>query len=179
MAPSNLEGTALVKRYICNGYYYSYDCNYSRWDSWGRWVALAVIVGVVLLVAFAFSCFNTRRRRRQGIAPMYGTGWMAGKPPVGQQSGYYNSNQPYNGGQPYGNPAPPYSPPIGNQATGNTFNSNEGYYGNHTNGYAGQQSGIELQQPQNIYAPNRSIGGEPVYEAPQGPPPGKHDHTIR
>lgn len=106
---------------------------------------------------------------------------MAGKPPAGQQSGYYNSNQPYNGGQPF-HPAPPYSPPVANQNTGNTFNSNEGYYGQHNNGYGGgyggQQNGIELQPPQNVYAP-RGTGGEPVYEAPQGPPPGKGDGIIR
>lgn len=127
------------------------------------------------------SCYNTRRRRRQGMAPMYGTGWMAGKPPAGQQSGYYNSNQPYNGGQAYNHPAPPYSPPIGNQATGNTFNSNDGYYGHHNNGYAGNYTGpqYELQPPQNVYAPARGVGGENVYEAPQGPPPGKGDGVIR
>src|SRR4051794_19782990 len=108
------------------------------------------------------------------MAPMYGTGWMA-KPPQGQHynnnGGYYNSNQPYNGGQ----AAPPYSPPINSQQTGNTFNSNEGYYGNQ-GGY-GQQNGVELQPPSNVYSPQR--GGEPVYEAPQGPPPGKGDGIIR
>ena len=102
---------------------------------------------------------------------MYGTGWFPGNKntPVGydNNAGYY-SNQPYNGGA-----APPYEPPIGNQQTGNTFNSNEGYYGNH--GYGGQQSGIELQQPQNAY----TRAGDPVYEAPQGPPPGKGDGIIR
>src|SRR4051794_17063421 len=107
------------------------------------------------------------------MAPMYGMGWMGGKPPAGHDvnnGGYYNSNQPYNGGT----AAPPYSPPIGNQQTGNTFNSNEGYYGN--SGY-GQQNGVALQQPQNTYFPQR--GGENVYEAPQGPPPGKGDGIIR
>jgi hypothetical protein len=101
---------------------------------------------------------------------MYGTGWMGGnwshKPPVGQQygnNGGYYPNQPYNGGA-----APPYEPPIPNQATGTTFNSNDGYYGH--NAY-------ELQQPQNSYQPQR--GGDPVYDAPQGPPPKKGDGIIR
>jgi hypothetical protein len=34
--------------------YYS-DCNYSTWDSWGRWVAFAVIVGCAFLVFFFFA----------------------------------------------------------------------------------------------------------------------------
>lgn len=102
-------------------------------------------------------CFNARRRRRQGLPPRYGTGWTTAK--WGNQQSYYN-NQPYNGGA----PAPPYSPPAQNyQYTGHTFNSNDGYYG--------QQSGVELQPPKNTYA--GQPGGEPVYEAPQGPPPGK------
>jgi len=178
MAPSDIEGAALAKRYYCDGYYYSYNAcrNNGPWDSWGRWVALAVIVIVALLIVFLFSCYNTRRRRRRGMAPMYGMGWMGGKPQQGQNAGYYNSNQPYNGGQAYGASAPPYSPPINNQQTGNTFNSNEGYYGNQ-NGYGGQQNGVELQPPQNAYNPQR--GGDPVYEAPMGPPPTKGDHIIR
>jgi hypothetical protein len=97
---------------------------------------------------------------------MYGMGWMGGyKPPIGQQYGQggYYSNQPYNGGA-----APPYSPPVPNQETGNTFNSNEGYYGN---------QGYELQQPQSSYQPQR--GGDPVYDAPMGPPPRKGDTIIR
>jgi len=156
---------------------FGYCYQYSTWDDWGRWVALAVIVVVVLLFAFAFSCLNNRRRRRRGMTPMYGTGWFAGKPPQGQHYGnsnIYYPNQPYNGGA-----APPYSPPIGNQPTGNTFNSNEGYYGHHGggHGYGGQQNGIELQQPQSSYQPQR--GGDPVYEAPMGPPPAKGDYIIR
>jgi len=90
-----------------------------------------------------------------------------GKYGQGGQNGQYYPNQPYNGAA----PAPPYSPPIENQATGNTFNSNDGYYGGH--GY-GQQSGIELQQPTNVYQPQRE-----VYETPVGPPPGKGGHIVR
>jgi hypothetical protein len=112
-------------------------------------------------------CYNTRRRRQRGQSPMYGTGWMPGHKPAGNQPGYYNN----------GAAAPPYSPPVDNQYTGNTFNSNEGYYGNaYNNGYGAQQGGIELQQPQHSYQPR---GGDPVYEAPQGPPPGKGDGIIR
>ena len=110
-----------------------------------------------------FRCLNSRRRRRRGAQPMYGTGWMA--PP--------KYGAPYHGGP----PAPPYSPPLENQQTRNTFNSNEGYYAHQGNGYGGQQSGFELQQPQSAYQPQR--GGDPVYDAPTGPPPGKKDSVIR
>jgi hypothetical protein len=111
------------------------------------------------------------------MVPMYGTGWMGGnwasKPPAGQQygagQGAYYSNEPYHGGV----AAPPYTPPVPNQATGTTFNSNDGYYGQNT---YGQQS-YELQQPQSSYQPQR--GGDPVYDAPQGPPPKKGDGIIR
>lgn len=100
---------------------------------------------------------------------MYGTGWIPyGKPPVGHNQAYYNNNGAA--------PPPPY---VGNQATGTTFNSNDGYYGRHNNGYAQNDynPGIELQQPQSSYMPQR--GGDPVYDAPQGPPPKKGDGIIR
>ncbi|KAA8573372.1 hypothetical protein MFRU_053g00050 [Monilinia fructicola] len=140
---------------------------YSTWGSWGRWVVLVLIIVGFLLLAFALSCMNSRRRRRQGIQPMYGTGWMAKPPPYDQhnQPGTYN----------YGPPPPMYTQagPIPPQQTGNTFNSNDGYYGHH-----GQQGGIELQQPPNAY----TRGGDDVYQAPVGPPPGtkvEGDGVIR
>lgn len=163
----------LVARYYnnCNTYdQYGnyYGCN-SNWDRWGRWVALVVIVFVVLLLAFGCSCMNARRRRKRGVSPRYGTGWLGGKYGGGNnQQTYYNNQQPG-----YGQAAPPYEAPNQEyQNTGNTFNSNEGYYG--------QQSGVELQQPQHSYQPQR--GGEAVYAPPQGPPPGKggyNDGVIR
>ena len=110
---------------------------------------------------------------------MYGTGWMGGRPnnpPYGQQAPGYYAHDPYAGGA-----APPYSPPVKNNVTGNTFTSNEGYYGQQTYGagpaYGGQQTGIELQPPQSSYQPQR--GGDNVYEPPTGPPPGKGDGIIR
>lgn len=75
---------------------------------------------------------------------------------------------------------PVYSPPKdgyygANNGTPNTYpaqgtGSNQGYFG-------GQQSGIELQAPGNSYQPTRD--GQPVYAAPEGPPPGKGDGIIR
>lgn len=144
----------LTERYYCDGYY-CYN-SYSTWDRWGRWVALAAIILFVLFIAVVFSCFNARRRRARGLAPRYGTGWAAGK-------GNYAGNPQQYYGQ-HTAAAPPYSPPAQQpQYTGNTFNGNQGYYG--------QQSGVELQPPQHAYAPTR--GGEAVYEAPHGPPPTK------
>lgn len=161
MAPITETLHSLLPRYCRYGsdvYGNCYRRN-STWNNWGRWVALVVIIFVVLLLAIGCSCINARRRRKQGLNPRYGTGWLGGKPGV-----YNNQPQYYNNAQQGGPAAPPYSPPPQNyQNTGNTFNSNEGYYG--------QQSGIELQQPNNIYQPQR--GGQNVYEAPQGPPPGK------
>jgi len=163
MAPTiNLD--FLSKRQY--GYGYGYNDGYyygSSWDRWGRWVALVCIIVFVLILAFVFSCLNARRRRSRGLPPRYGTGWIAGKPPVGHNGPQYNYYNGANGGYNGGAPAPPYSPPMENNNTGNTFNSNDGYYG--------QQSGIELQQPQHSYQPPR--GGEPVYGAPPGPPPAK------
>ncbi|TVY93844.1 Protein RCR2 [Lachnellula willkommii] len=161
MAPTTEH--SLISRYYCNDYDDDGNCySYSSWNSWGRWVALVVIVVAFILIALTFSCFNNRRRRRMGAAPMYGTGWIPAQPKYNHQQNAY-----------YGGPAPPYSAhPVGNQATGTTFNSNDGYYGHH-----GEQGngGIELQQPQNVYTqPQRE-----VYEAPMGPPPGKSDGIIR
>ncbi|KAH8586473.1 chitin synthesis regulation, resistance to congo red-domain-containing protein [Bisporella sp. PMI_857] len=173
MASASVVASSPIEKRCCTDVYgITYKCDYSSWDSWGRWVALAVIVVTVLLVAFLFSCINARRRRRRGLQPMYGTGWI----PAGGQYKYGQNNNNYYQNQPAPPYAPPYNGPIGQQQTGNTFNSNDGYYGNH-GGYAGQQHGVELQPPQNAYHAPR--GGENVYEAPQGPPPSKNDGAVR
>jgi len=62
--------------------------------------------------------------------------------------------------------APPYTaapPPVYGQNTGTTFNTGDGYYG--------QQTGIELQEPQHVYQGGSGSNG---YAAPAGPPPGAH-----
>jgi hypothetical protein len=148
MAPATAN--PILSRYIstCSSYYYD---NCSNWDYWGRWVFTAVVIIVIIGILFTLACVNARRRRRRGMTPMYGTGWMGGK----YQNGYNNP-------QAYNPPPPQYSSqPMPNQYTGNTFNTNEGYYGHH--------EGIQLQQPTNVY--NRAP--ENGYEAPPGPPPSK------
>ncbi|KAG4423548.1 hypothetical protein IFR04_003371 [Cadophora malorum] len=152
------------------------NCYYSTWDNWGRWVALVLIVLFFLFLGLAFSCISQRRRRRRGLAPMYGTGWMGGKHNGAQQHQQYGNNGAWAHQQQGGYQAPP-PPYMGNQATGTTFQSNDGYYGHGNQGYGQQSGGIELQQPGASYQPQR--GGDNVYEAPMGPPPGKGDGIIR
>ncbi|KAJ5972621.1 Chitin synthesis regulation Congo red resistance RCR protein [Penicillium vulpinum] len=140
--------TVLSARY-CNGYYD--DC-YSTWDSWGRWVAFAVIVGVAFLLFFGFACFNARRRRTHGQRPITGTGWMA--PPPGPPP----PNQPIY--------QPPYGDPYYQQNAPPQYSPNpqhHGYFG--AQNASPQQQGIELQQPQNAYGVNSP------YAPPAGPPP--------
>ncbi|KAK2679444.1 Chitin synthesis regulation, Congo red resistance, RCR protein [Fusarium oxysporum f. sp. vasinfectum] len=126
------------------------QCVRNNWSYWGRWV---------------FS----RRRKRRGVKPVYGTGWMAAKPwgnnnnhqmyNYGNQGGYNQGYQQNNGG--YGAPPPPpaYGQQQQPQYTGTTFNTNDGYYGQ------GQYSGV--QQPQGTYQ------RDGAYSPPAGPPPGK------
>lgn len=180
MAP--VEGlTKLIRRdWMCPpGYTYSNgNCYRSSWYNWGRWVVLAIAVGLFLIVLL--SCLSVaRRRRRRGVRPMYGTGWMApqsgkwGNTNQHQMNDYnqnYSNYQAYppqnNGFQPQeaygGYPAPPPPPAYGQhqqpQYTGTTFNTSDGYY---ATGAAG------VQPPQGVYQRDE------VYGPPQGPPPGK------
>ncbi|KAL5118424.1 hypothetical protein ACEQ8H_003600 [Pleosporales sp. CAS-2024a] len=118
-------------------------CYNSAWNNWVRWVVLAVVVVGFLLLFVLCSCLTARRRRKAGRQPFYGTGWAA-RPINGNTAQPYYANNANN----YNAPAPPYSPQP---------NSNNGYYG--------QQTGVELQQPQPSY------GGQ--YAPPPGPPPHK------
>ncbi|KAL9127834.1 MAG: hypothetical protein Q9217_003353, partial [Psora testacea] len=103
------------------------------------------------------------------MQPFRGTGWAAGQTPAGHAAPQYaGAPQPYYGGGQQ--PPPVYSPPPQNQGYG--YNQNQ--YGGGNQGYfGGQQSGVELQQPNQAYQPQR--GGDSVYAPPAGPPPGKKD----
>ncbi|KAF9879247.1 hypothetical protein CkaCkLH20_03480 [Colletotrichum karsti] len=140
----------------------------SSWYYWGRWVLAAVVVGVAVLILVILGCMSSRRRRKRGMAPLYGTGWMSNNGKYQPGQGTYAHNQPYNpqqggyagyGQQPYANPPPAYGQQQP-QYTGTTFNPNDGYYGNNN-------EGIQLQQPQHAYQRDGS------YAPPAGPPPGK------
>ncbi|KAK1460644.1 hypothetical protein CCUS01_08749 [Colletotrichum cuscutae] len=158
--------------YCSSGQVYRNGACYERgaWYWWGRWVLAAVVVGIALLILILLGCMNSRRRRKRGVQPFYGTGWMSNNNKHNQQ-GTYAYNQPYNGqqqgyagypqqGGAYQNPPPAYGPAQQQpQYTGTTFNPNDGYYGGHN-------EGIHLQQPQNAYQRDS-------YAAPAGPPPGK------
>ncbi|MCJ1240944.1 hypothetical protein MMC14_008948 [Varicellaria rhodocarpa] len=117
-------------------------------------------------------CLNARRRRRAGLNPYRGTGWLAGQTPPGHAPAQYaGPPQPYYNNTPqqgYDQNPPVYAPPQ----TQNYGAEHHGYFG-------GQQTGIELQQPNNSYQPQRGV--EPVYGAPDGPPPAKRngDGIIR
>jgi len=168
MAP--VEGL-VARAYRCD--YYG-RCYNSNWYNWGRWVVAAIAVGIFLLVLF--SCLLvSRRRRRRGVQPMYGTGWMApgkhGNQHNNHQMHDYNYNQNQGGDfqqqQAYGGypPAPP-PPAYGQQHqypqhTGTTFNTNDGYYGQNN------------QQSYGVQPPDGTHQRGEVYSPPQGPPPGK------
>ncbi|KAJ0121636.1 Protein RCR2 [Diaporthe amygdali] len=151
-------------------------CYQSNWSYWGRWVLAAIVIVFFLVLFLTWSCISNRRRRRAGMNPRYGTGWMMPGQQYGngQQpqygNGWFGQNKYNNNQQPqYQQPPPPqYTPangPVPNQYTGQTFNSNEGYYGQHNN-----NNDIPLQQPGSSYYPR---GGDNVYEPPTGPPPAK------
>ncbi|CAI4216462.1 unnamed protein product [Parascedosporium putredinis] len=116
-------GAQLDSRAICpSGSYYSRgQCwRRSNWYYWGRWVVAGVIIFVVVFICLIMACMNSRRRRKRGLRPMYGTGWMA---PNSKFGGPHPPNQQWAAG--YGNTAPPpplmdssptygvYSPPPG------------------------------------------------------------------
>jgi len=165
MAPTLLSRAALAVRFNnnnCNNDNINNDgnnngCFDDNWGNWGRWILLVIVIVFFVFVALSFSCINSRRRRRAGLHPRYGTGWAAGKTPMGHNAPQYTNYD--NGGA-----APAYNapPPVYGQQTGNTFNSNDGYYG--------QQTGIELQQPQQAHQqpPYQEPAG---YAPPTGPPP--------
>ncbi|KAL8999242.1 MAG: hypothetical protein Q9169_001907 [Polycauliona sp. 2 TL-2023] len=97
------------------------------------------------------------------MTPFRGTGWAAGRPPPGHGAAQYTGAQAqpnYNNQANY-NQQPAYAPPQNSNYYGNG-GANQSYFG-------GQQSGVELQQPNSSYQPQR--GGDQVYSPPSGPPP--------
>jgi hypothetical protein len=150
----------------CPSGYSGRNCeNRNDWYWWGRWVVAGVIL-LICIVSLVICSITARRRRRRGVQPFYGTGWMA----TGQKYGAHNQQQGYNmnayqqpqypqqnNNQGWTNPPPAYGQQQP-QYTGSTFRPSDGYYGD------GQQSGV--QAPQNTY--NRD-----GFNPPAGPPPGK------
>lgn len=128
---------------------------------------MAIIIALAIVLIF-LTCCRSRRQRRRGRQPMYGTGWMApqngkfGVPPQqhqgwGSQGGYHMQGQappppPYPQ-EHYGQQQGGYGPPPGQ----------EGYGQSPYAGYAPVETGV--QQPPNAY--------QPAYAPPMGPPPGK------
>ncbi|MCJ1309745.1 hypothetical protein MMC25_003406 [Agyrium rufum] len=155
---------------------YNGQCeNYNNsWSNYGRWILFGAVVLGIFFIFLIFSCITARRRRRGGQVPFRGTGWAyrhhgpvqyTGGPVPQQEQGpnYYNAPPPPQNNN--NNNAPPmYSPPKYGQPQSN------GYFGGE------QQNGVELQQPNSSYQPQR--GGDPVYGAPSGPPPEKRGDGI-
>ncbi|KAF6817688.1 hypothetical protein CMUS01_04656 [Colletotrichum musicola] len=167
--PDHLE----KRQYSCREYYNGRCVERSSWYYWGRWVLAAVVVGIAVLILVVLGCMSSRRRRKRGMNPYYGTGWLSNNQKYHPQQGTYAYNQQYNGQQAgyagygqqggYQNPPPAYGQQQP-QYTGTTFNPNDGYYGGHNGGH---NEGIQLQQPQNAYQ------RDGTYSPPAGPPPGK------
>ncbi|KAL2131581.1 hypothetical protein VTI74DRAFT_4878 [Chaetomium olivicolor] len=156
MAPLIEQVAGLVKREdgcgdgryrASNGLCYTY----SSWYWWGRWVFAALAV-VFFFLVLALIFRNSRRRRRQGMQPMYGTGWMAPPPAYQAPPPQYAPQDPAGG---YYGP-PPQQQPQG----GYKYGQGDGYY-------AGNQEGIQLQQPAQAY----HRGTDADYAPPPGPPP--------
>jgi len=124
-----------------------------------------VAIAFFILVFCLVGCFNSRRRRKQGLAPRYGTGWMAPASKFGNNQGHYAPPPPQYSATPMNNYPQNNYPQQQPQHTGQTFNSNEGYYGGHNEGVA--------PPPNSYYPPQRNMGGDNVYAPPAGPPPGK------
>lgn len=140
------------------GYYYSNGRCYRRsgWYYWGRWVVAGVIIFLVIFLCATMACINSRRRRKRGLNPMYGTGWMA---PNSKYGGPHPPNQQWASG--YGNnapPPPPYGGPPQQQYGGSPYGQPPPQ-----NADFGQTEGV--QQPPNAY--------HGVYSPPPGPPPGQ------
>ncbi|KAH8689230.1 chitin synthesis regulation, congo red resistance, RCR protein [Phaeosphaeriaceae sp. PMI808] len=133
-------------------------CYRSAWDTWVRWVILAVVVIGFLFLFVLCSCITARRRRKAGQQPFYGTGWAA-RPGNNTAQPYYNNQH---------QPAPPYSAQPQQNGYYGGAQQQQPYGGQSQSYYNGQQqSGVELQSPQPTY------GGQNMYQPPPGPPPGK------
>ncbi|EME41968.1 hypothetical protein DOTSEDRAFT_72911 [Dothistroma septosporum NZE10] len=144
---AHIAARALERRETCYNTIYGVQCYYSRWDRWGRWVLLGVILFVAILIFFLFSCISSRRRRKVGQKPIMGTGWAAAGQPQ------YNSAPMQ---QNYQNPPPQYQ-------------QNNAQYGQNADYYGGNQYGNNTQyQPPVGAPPNESYG---QYAPPSGPPP--------
>ncbi|KAF4966998.1 hypothetical protein FZEAL_10586, partial [Fusarium zealandicum] len=136
MAPA---GDLVARDYARCRYGYTWNgsyCSRNNWSYWGRWVLAGICIFVFL--TFLLCCLTmSRRRRRRGVKPMYGTGWMAGGPNNKWGQNNQNTHQMNNYGNPnqqqYGYGPPPPPPAYGQQQqpqyTGTTFNTNDGYYG--------------------------------------------------
>ncbi|ANB15216.1 Rcr2p [Sugiyamaella lignohabitans] len=180
--PTELER----RQFFCNTW--NGVCVNSGWGTWGRWVLLAAIIVVFIILALLMRAYSSRRVR-SGKAPVAGTGWMV--PPS-----YYQSQQQYdNQGPPA---APPYNPNLGHGDAG--YYDNQGNFVEHNQPPAaeyapppgppppnhGEQQGYEMnpypydrkggniEQPSPAHFNENNAGGSSsqYYSPPSHPPPG-------
>ncbi|RYP34935.1 hypothetical protein DL767_004012 [Monosporascus sp. MG133] len=119
-------------------------------NTWDQSCDVTTYRAIILSQVQVNRCINSRRRRKRGLRPMFGTGWMGGNAGNAQ----HNNAHAYNN---YQHPPPAYGAPQGPSYPMHSQHPNEGYYG--------QQEGV--QQPKNAYAP----AGANDYAPPPGPPP--------
>lgn len=156
------------------------DCYSTRWNSWGRWVFVAfMIIGFIFFLAMLMF-ISARRRRRSGLRPMAGTGWLAPKnqhpthhtmPGPPGPAGYYPPPPP--GQEAYGHygniyTPPPYTPNP--QYTGTTTNSTS------TNAYYAPPPAHPIGQSYEL-APHNSGNGA-AYRGPGSPAPPVSSHPT-
>lgn len=112
-----------------------YNCYRRPWSSWGRWVFLAGII-LLFLVFFILACVSARRRRKAGMTPFRGTGWMGGPPP-GHGPAVYTGPQGAPAAQSHYGPTPPYLQTADPAPQYTTAPPPQGYYGGNNNNSSG------------------------------------------
>lgn len=143
------------RQYYSDGCY-GWGCGgNSGWNNWGRWILLALIIGV-FLISFLLVCTTNKRRLNRGQQPITGTSWIV--PPT-----YHQSEQQYQS-----QAAPPYNPNANSDPTAAGYYDQSGNFVNtshHGAGYSNHQGG---------YTSNDAYGPPPgdAYGPPPGPPPG-------
>lgn len=130
------------------------NCRQTTWSSWGRWVALTIIVMSAFVFFFLCALISARRRRLRGQYPVWGTAWVPGANPNSVKNNHwqYNTNTHTNQDTET-NPPPVYTP----QQNGN-------YYAPPPGPPPGQ---YEMQSPYNQH----TQAGNEQFTPPPGPPP--------
>lgn len=149
-----------------NDDYWGWGFGGSGWYDYGRWILLAVIIGV-FVISFLLIQRVSCRRARHGQSPIAGTAWMV--PPS-----YYQSQQQYQ--QNEEDAVPMYKQEAGLGDAGH-FDAN-GNFVPYTGDYSkAHDADSHIQPPPSAYA-----GAQPAespeddYAPPPGPPPSSSEY---